>query len=96
MEGKNASWAIRFCFSQFRQGKLSLFPVRSLVDASAEFDGSGTNCLRYNRFRFELDDRPGPFRYPDAVEVAPALRRSALRYHSVPLRAWTRLRNLFA
>jgi hypothetical protein len=96
MEGKNASWAIRFCFSQFRQGKLSLFPVKSLVDASAEFDGSGTNCLRYNRFRFDLDDRPGPFRYPDAVEVVSALRRSALRYHSLPLRAWTRLCNLFA
>lgn len=96
MEGKNASWAIRFCFSQFRQGKLSLFPVKSLVDASAEFDGSGTDCLRYNRFRFDLDDRPGPFRYPDPVEVVPALRRSALRYHSIPRRAWTRFRNLFA
>ena len=96
LEGKNASWAIRFCFSQFRQGKLSLFPVKSLVDASAEFDGSGTNCLRYNRFRFDLDDRPGPFHYPDTVEVIPTFRRSALRYHSVPLRAWTRVRNLFA
>lgn len=96
LEGRNASWAIRFCFSQFLQGKLSLFPVKSLVDASGEFDGTGTNCLRYNRFRFDLNDRPGPFRYPDAAEVVPAIRRSALRYHSVPLRAWTRLHNLFA
>ena len=95
LEGNNESWAIRFCFSQFLQGQLSLFPVMSLVDASAEFDGSGTNCLRYNRFRFDLDDRPGPFRYPDAVEVVPAIRRSALRYHAVLIRAWTRLRSLF-
>lgn len=96
MEGKNASWAIRFCFSEFLQGKLSLFPVKSLVDATAGFDGSGTNCPRYNRFRFDLDDRPGPFRFPDAVDVDPVIRRSALRYHSILLRAWSRLRNLFA
>ena len=96
MEGKNASWAIRFCFSEFLQGKLSLFPVKSLVDASAGFDGSGTNCPRYNRFRFVLDDRPGPFHYPDRVDVDPVIRRSALRYHSIPVRAWSRLRNLFA
>lgn len=96
MEGKNASWAIRFCFSEFLQRKLSLFPVKSLVDASAGFDGSGTNCPRYNRFHFVLDNRPGPFRYPDAVDVDPVIRRSALCYHSIPLRAWSRLRNLFA
>ncbi len=95
-EGRNASWAIRFCFSEFMQGKVSLFPVRSLVDASAGFDGSGTHCPRYNRFRFDLDSRPGPFRFPDSVDVIPSVRRSALRYHSIPLRAWTRLRNLFA
>jgi hypothetical protein len=96
IEGRKASWASRFCFSEFRQGKVSLFPVRSLVDASAGFDGSGTHCPRYNRFRFDLDSRPGPFRFPDSVDLIPSVRRSALRYHSIPLRAWTRLRNLFA
>lgn len=96
MEGRNDSWAIRFCFSEFIQGKLSLFPVKSLVDASAGFDGYGTHCSRYSRFRFELDDRKGPFQYPDTVEVNPVIRRSALHYHSIFLRAWSRLRNLFA
>ena len=63
MEGKNASWAIRFCFSQFRQGKLSLFPVKSLVDASAEFDGSGTSRPRSADRRFATipyPSAPGP------------------------------------
>lgn len=96
MEGRNESWAIRFCFSEFLQGKVSLFPVKSLVDPSAGFDGSGTNCPRYSRFRFDLDARPGPFRYPGTVEVVPSIRKSALHYHSLPLRAWSRLRNLFA
>lgn len=96
MEGRNASWAIRFCFSEFLQGKQSLFPVKSLVDASGGFDGSGTNCPRYSRFRFDLDDRKGPFKYPDTVDVDPLILRSVLRYHSIPIRAWSRLRNLFA
>lgn len=96
IEGRTASWAIRFCFSEYLQGKLSLFPVKSLVNPSAGFDGFGTNCLRYSRFRFDLDGRTGPFRFPKAVEVVPVIRKSALRYHSIPIRVWSRLRNLFA
>ena len=95
INGKNESWAIRFCFSEFNQGKVSLFPVRSLIDASAGFDGSGTHCPRYNRFRFDLDNRPGPFRYPDAVAVIPEIRKSAFRYHSFFIRAWYKARSFF-
>lgn len=95
MEGKNSSWAIRFCFSQFLQGEVSLFPTESLVDPSAGFDGDGTHCKSYNRFRFRMaSPERREFRLPDAVEVIPSVRRNALRYHSVPLRAWTKLMNL--
>lgn len=96
MEGKNSSWAIRFCYSQFLQGKVSLFPTESLVDASFGFAGDGTHCKSYNRFRFRMapEDRRD-FRLPDDVAVIPSVRRGALRYHSFPLRAWTRLMNLF-
>ena len=96
MEGKNSSWAIRFCFSQFLQGKVSLFPTESLVDPSAGYNGEGTHCHAYNRFRYRMvpADRRS-FSLPDKVEVIPSVRRSALHYHSLPLRAWTRLMNLF-
>lgn len=96
MEGKNSSWAIRFCYSQFLQGKVSLFPTESLVDASYGFVGDGTHCKSYNRFRFRMapEDRRD-FKLPDDIVVIPSVRRLALRYHSLPLRAWTRLMNLF-
>ena len=92
MEGRNQSWAIRFCYSQFLQGKTALFPVRSLVDPSAGFAGDGTNCRRYNRFKFDFDpDGPTAFRFPDEVEEIPSVRRSALRYHSLGRRLWSKL-----
>ena len=96
MEGKNSSWAIRFCYSQFLQGKVSLFPTESLVDPSAGFDGDGTHCKSYNRFRFRMaPPEQRAFRLPGEVEVIPSVRRDALHYHSLPLRAWTRFMNLF-
>ena len=92
MEGRNRSWAIRFCYSQFLQGKTALFPVRSLVDPSAGFAGDGTNCRRYSRFKFDFDpDGKASFQFPETVEELPSIRRSALRYHSLGLRLWSRL-----
>lgn len=92
MEGRNNSWAIRFCYSQFLQGKVSLFPILSLVDPSLGFDGSGTNIRRYVRFRYSMDDQPDrSFRFPPEVGTDSALVRSALRYHSLPFRLWSRL-----
>ena len=94
MEGKNSSWAIRFCYSQYLQGKVSLFPTESLVDPSAGFDGEGTHCRSFNRFRYRMAPaEKRSFRLPDRVEVVPTVRRSALHYHGLPLRAWTRLMN---
>lgn len=96
MEGRNSSWAIRFCYSQFLQGKVSLFPTWSLVDPSAGFAGDGTHCKSYNRFRFRMaPPQQRSFRMPGEVEVIPSVRREALYYHSLPLRAWTRFMNLF-
>ena len=92
-EGRNKSWAIRFCFSEFLQGKVTLFPNRSRVDPTLGFVGDGTNCKRYSRFKWEMAtdaDRP-PYRLPEHFAVVPSVRRSALRYHSVLRRAWSRL-----
>ena len=90
--GRNKSWAIRFCFTEFLQGKVSLFPNCSRVDPSLGFVGDGTNCKRYNRFSWDMADGTGEtFRLPDQPSVVPSVRRSALRYHSILRRAWSRL-----
>ena len=91
-EGRNKSWAIRFCFSEFLQGKVTLFPNLSRIDPSLGFVGDGTNCKRYSRFKWEMaTGREGPYLLPDHPAVVPSIRRSALCYHSVIRRAWSRI-----
>lgn len=91
-EGRNKSWAIRFCFSEFLQGKVSLFPNLSRVDPALGFVGDGTNCKRYSRFKWEMaSGEEMLYKLPDKTDVLPSLLRSALRYHSLLLRAWSRL-----
>ena len=92
--GRNQSWAIRFCYNQFMQDKLSLFPIVSKIDNEG-FDGSGTNCRQYNRFKCELDHSDKKFFIlPKKVLVIDSIRRSALSFHTVPIRIYSRLMNM--
>lgn len=43
MNGDIDSWAIRFCYSQFRQQMLSVYPIHSYVE-NIGCDGSGVHC----------------------------------------------------
>jgi len=96
-EKRNDSWAIRFNFSEFLQNRLSFFPVMSHVDPTGGFDGSGTHCGRYSRFKFDLTPagRQAPYLLPDHVEVLPVVRKRVLSYHSLAARAFSRLMYLF-
>lgn len=90
-EGRNKSWAIRFCYSEFIQGKVSLFPLKTLV-INIGFDGEGTNCRKWSRFKYEPDLRDSAyFVFPDTVSVNKSLLRQNLHYHSLILRAYSRI-----
>lgn len=91
-KGKNNSWAIRFCYSQFVKDKLSVIPNISLVD-NRGFDGDGTNCKHYSRFKFEFDSRKNyiVFKFPSEVKLNSRLYKQALWYHSIPLRIWSKI-----
>ena len=90
--GKNHSWAIRFCYAQFVLNKLSVVPNRSLVKNEG-FDGDGTNCKGYSRFKLELNESKEQliFKFPTTVRLNRSLYKQALWYHSVPLRIWSRI-----
>lgn len=89
--GLNRSWAIRFCFNQFLQNKLSLFPIKSLV-VNDGFDGAGTNCKKWSRFRYELMERD---KYEFDIRIPVTLNTYFLceskRYHSIPARIISRI-----
>ena len=90
-EGRNKSWAIRFCYNEFIQGKVSLFPMKSHVTNNG-FDGDGTNCKKWSRFKSEPDLRDSAdFIFPDTVTVNKSLLRQNLHYHSLILRACSRV-----
>ena len=94
-EGRNQSWAIRFCYNQFKQNAVSLFPVLSLIDNEG-FDGSGTNCKKFNRYKFELDrSERKEFRMPETVIKDKRLYKESLRYYSIPIRIYSRLMNMY-
>lgn len=94
-EGRNKSWAIRFCYNQFEQGKVSLFPMVSKIDNEG-FDGSGTNCTIYNRFKFDFDESgQKEFRMPESFDVNPQLLKEAMKYHTIGIRIYSKLMNLY-
>lgn len=89
--GRNQSWAIRFCYNEFIQNKLSVFPVISHVRNNG-FDGKGTNCKKWSRFKHEFDESEcKEFVWPDNVASDKKIRCQALSYHSIPVRAYSRL-----
>jgi hypothetical protein len=54
MEGRNNSWAIRFCYTQFKLNKLTVFPIISKVK-NIGFGENSTNCNVYDRFKIYFD-----------------------------------------
>lgn len=89
--GKNQSWAIRFCFSQFLQNKLSLFPITSKVKNDG-FDGEGTNCKKWNRFKYAFDEQESKeFKFPTSLAINQYLYKSAMSYHGIAIRIWSKI-----
>lgn len=90
-DGQGNSWAIRFCFSQFLQDKLSLFPTVSKVKNDG-FDGQGTNCKKWSRFKYEFDfSKDKLFNFPSSISLNIQLYKSAMRYHSILIRLYSRV-----
>lgn len=90
-EGWGNSWAIRFGFSQFLQDKLSLFPIISKVRNDG-FDGDGTNCKKWSRFKYEFDyigDKE--IQFPVSVDLNRKLYKSAMSYNTILIRIYSRI-----
>lgn len=88
---RNRSWAIRFCFAQFLQNKVSLFPIVSKVQNEG-FDGLGTNCKKWSRFKYEFDHRgKKSFNFPTKIEINKHLYKNAMSYHSIGIRIWSKI-----
>lgn len=89
--GRNQSWAIRFCFNQFLQNKLSLFPITSKIK-NLGFDGQGTNCKKWSRFKCEFDSSNNAvFKFPISIQLNKELYHSAMKYNSLLIRIYSKI-----
>ena len=89
--GKNKSWAIRFCFAQFLQDKVSLFPTISKVRNDG-FDGEGTNCKKWSRFKYEFDSKGiKAFKFPISINLNKSLFKSAMKYNTISIRIYSKI-----
>ena len=97
MNGEINSWAIRFCYHQFRQRQYTVFPAVSKVN-NIGFSASATHTKdRFNRFGTLLDATGNNiFHFPDVVRTDSRFVRRFRRPYSLPVRITYKLLNTFA
>ena len=94
--GKNDSWAIRWYASAFLNGKLTLYPGKSLL-ANTGLDESGTHCGLTNLFDGRVNLRSVRIQEIPLTENRPA-RKSVKKFFrsldpSLARRAWAKITN---
>jgi hypothetical protein len=69
MAGRLDSWAIRWCYTAFRLGRLNAYPVKSLV-TNIGLDDSGVHCRPDDRLVGAIDASfPGELHLPSDVAI---------------------------
>lgn len=86
-KGKVDSWYIRFAYNQFKQKRLTVYPMLSKVINNGFMEGA-THTNSYNRVKIEFDkgDRR-KFTYPDHIAMDEAISKQVYKYKSLSFRA---------
>ena len=87
MAGKISSWAIRFAYNQFKQGKLTVCPYLSKIKNEG-FDESATHCkTTYNRHKifFDLTGKR-KFNFTDELRLNPFINNQLVAYNNITSR----------
>lgn len=91
MEGRNKSWAVRFCYTMFKNSCYAVSPIKSLVKNEG-FNRNATNCkTSYNRYKYEYNDEQVLFRHVPNIEYNKSIDKSANRYWSLQYRIYGKL-----
>ena len=89
-------WDIRFCYNMFKQNRSSVIPFLSKVE-NVGFNELATHCktVKYNRFKYILDTtKKRTFNMPDNLRLNQTIVKSRLKYQSLALRIYSKIRNL--
>jgi hypothetical protein len=95
MNGKINSWAIRWCYHQFKHKLYSVYPLLSKVE-NIGFDKSATHTqLKYNRFRAIIDtEGKETFLFDPECQLIPDISKQFIAKFSIRSRIYSRFRNL--
>jgi mannose/fructose-specific phosphotransferase system component IIA len=92
MEHKIDSWAIKWCYNQFKKGQLTVYPIVSKVE-NIGFNRMATNTNVYNRYVTGLDDGSKmEFSFPQNVKLESRLHRQFLDFYSLKTRFMGKLK----
>jgi len=96
MNGRINSWAIRFCYAQFKNNGYDFFPVKSKVK-SIGFGGDATNTRGMgSRFETTLDESAKRrFLFPDRAIVEPYILRQFRKRFSIITRIKYKILKMF-
>jgi hypothetical protein len=87
MNGEINSWAIRWCYHQFRIGKLTVYPVVSKIN-NIGFNYQATHSNVYNRYITPLDSgEKKQFLFPHKVALIESFLKRFQNFYSIKARA---------
>ena len=91
LEKKNNSWAIRFCYNQFRLGKLTVYPCISKVD-NIGFSDEATNCTGYNRYKINFEpEKESNFNFTNNINTNSLIQKEIRVHYSLYSRIKSRV-----
>ena len=95
MRGKINSWAIRFCYNQFRKGLFSIHPAVSKV-VNIGFSADATNTkMTHSPYETKLDDsRETNFKFTTDIKIENSIIQQFTRPFSIPVRIKYKLFNM--
>jgi len=86
MKGIKSSWWVRFCYTQFKLNKLTVYPIYSKV-INDGFTTEATHCNVYNRYRVNFDiSNKNAFKFPPSGYRNKALEKRFFYYYSIRAR----------
>lgn len=95
MNGKLDSWAIRWCYHEFKMKTLTVYPVISKIQ-NIGFSTDATHSNGYNRYKTPLDTSlKSDFKFIEDVKLHPGLFNQFRHFFSMRARILNYLKNIF-
>ena len=94
MNGVKSSWWVRFCYTEYKLGKLTVYPIRSKV-INDGFTAEATHCNVYNRYRVDFDQSGKTiFVFPNEEYHNSRLTNRFFYYYSVKARVIGKIKTI--